>query len=57
MIGNPLLRVHWIGLEKAMNELNFKELIAEKAKEILSDNNFIADLAEKKIRYSLGLNV
>jgi nucleoside-diphosphate-sugar epimerase len=44
-----------IGLEKAMGELNFKELIAEKAKEILSDNNFIKELAEQKVRRSLGL--
>jgi len=43
------------GLEQAMTELNFKELIAQKAKEILSDNNFIKELAEKKVRSSLGL--
>jgi len=45
-----------LGLEKAMEELNFKELIAEKSKQILSDNDFIKDLAEKKVRSSLGLN-
>jgi hypothetical protein len=44
------------GINKAMEELNFKELIAQKAKEILSDNNFIKDLAEKKVRSSLGLH-
>ena len=43
------------GLNKAMEDLGFKELIAEKAKEILSDANFIKDLAEKKVRSSLGL--
>lgn len=43
------------GLNKAMEELGFKELIAQKAKEILSDSNFIKDLAEKKVRSSLGL--
>jgi len=43
------------GLTKAMNELNFKELIALKAKEILSSEDFIKDLAEKKVRSSLGL--
>lgn len=44
------------GLNKAMEELNFKEIIAQKAKEILSDPNFIKDLAEKKVRASLGLS-
>lgn len=43
------------GLNKAMEELGFKEVIAQKAKEILSDANFIKDLAEKKVRSSLGL--
>lgn len=43
------------GLNTAMEELNFHEVIAAKAKEILSDNNFIAELAEEKIRQSLGL--
>lgn len=44
-----------LGLEQAMNELNFKELIAQKAKDLLSNENFIKDLAEKKVRSSLGL--
>src|SRR5690606_8814762 len=44
-----------LGLEQAMTELKFKELIAEKAKEILSNESFIKDLAEKKVRASLGL--
>lgn len=44
-----------LGLEQAMTELNFKEMIAQKAKEILSNENFIKDLAEKKVRSSLGL--
>lgn len=43
------------GLTIAMEELNYKEMIAQKAKELLSDNNFIAELAEKKVRASLGL--
>ena len=43
------------GLDLAMKELGFKELIAQKAKEILSDNDFIKDLAERKVRASLGL--
>jgi hypothetical protein len=38
-----------------MTELNFKELIAQKAKELLSSENFIKDLAERKVRSSLGL--
>jgi len=45
-----------LGLEKAMEELNFKELIAQKAKELLSNDTFIRDLAEKKVRSSLGLS-
>lgn len=45
------------GLEIAMEELNFKELIAQKAKELLSSENFIKDLAEKKVRSSLGLPI
>jgi len=43
------------GLEKAMNKLNIKEIIADKAKEMLSDNNYLKDLADAKIRASLGL--
>jgi hypothetical protein len=44
-----------IGLDKAMTEMGFSEIIAAKAKEILSSNDFIAELAEAKIRASLGL--
>ena len=43
------------GLEKAMDELNFKEVIADKAKELLSNPDFISDIAEAKVRSSLGL--
>lgn len=43
------------GVGKAMEELNFKELIAEKAKEMLSNSDLIKDLAEEKVRSSLGL--
>ena len=43
------------GIEKAMTELNFKELIAEKAKELLKSDNLIQELAEAKVRSSLGL--
>ncbi len=43
------------GLTKAMEELGFKEMIAGKAKEILSNNDFISELAEAKVRSSLGL--
>lgn len=43
------------GMTKAMEDLNFKEMIAEKAKEILSSDNFIKELAENKVRSSLGL--
>ena len=38
-----------------MTELNFKELIAEKAKELLKSDNLIQELAEAKVRSSLGL--
>jgi len=44
------------GLNKAMEELGFKEVVAEKAKELLSDPDFIKDLAYKKVRSSLGLS-
>jgi len=43
------------GLDKAMKELNFTELVAAKAKELLSEPNYIAELAEAKVRSSLGL--
>lgn len=43
------------GLDLAMKELNFKELIAKKAAEILNSDNFIKELAEAKVRSSLGL--
>jgi len=43
------------GLQKAMEELNFKEKIAVKAKEILQDDNFITKLAKAKVKESLGL--
>jgi adenosine deaminase len=43
------------GVDIAMKELKFKELIAEKAKEILSDGNFIQELALQKVKASLGL--
>ncbi len=45
------------GLEKAMEELNFKEIIANKAKELLSDDKLIHKLAEEKVRRSLGLAI
>lgn len=38
-----------------MEEMNFTEIIAKKAKEVLSDGNFIQDLAIAKVRSSLGL--
>jgi len=43
------------GVETAMEEMNFKELIAKKTKLLLSENNFISELAEAKVRSSLGL--
>ena len=43
------------GINSAMEELNFKELIAEKAKELLRSDNLIQKLAEAKVRSSLGL--
>jgi hypothetical protein len=42
-------------LEIAFEELNIKELIKQKTKELLSADSFIKDLAEKKVRDSLGL--
>jgi hypothetical protein len=43
------------GIEQAMTELNFKEIIANKAKELLKNDNLIHELAEAKVRSSLGL--
>lgn len=43
------------GLGKAMKEMDFTEIIATKAKELLSKDSFITDLAEAKVRSSLGL--
>jgi hypothetical protein len=42
------------GVEKALIELDFKELVAEKTKEILSDGNFVKKIAEQKVRKALG---
>lgn len=44
-----------LGLNQALEEMDFKSLVAAKAKEILSDDGFIRVLAEKKVRASLGL--
>ena len=44
-----------IGIEMALKELDFKKLVAIKAIEILSDGNFIKEVAEKKVLSSLGL--
>lgn len=56
--------VHWNlnyfvdeGVKKALEELDYKTLIANKAKELLSDNDFIAKLAHEKVLRSLGLPV
>lgn len=43
------------GLELAMKKVKLKELIAEKASKILSDDAFIHKLAEEKVKKSLGL--
>ena len=44
------------GIKTAMEDLKFKELIAEKAKEILSNDDFIKELAVAKVKSSLGLH-
>ncbi len=43
------------GVNKAMTELNYTEMIAEKAKELLVDDKFIRDLAQAKVMDALGL--
>jgi len=43
------------GVSKAIEELDFKEIIAKKAKELLQDDDLITQLAEAKVRSSLGL--
>lgn len=42
------------GVETAMEEMNLKEIISNKVKEIMT-TEFISDLAEEKVRASLGL--
>jgi hypothetical protein len=44
------------GLNQGLEEMKFKEMVATKVKEILSDETFLRNLAEKKIKQSLGLN-
>ena len=44
------------GLNKGLEDMGFKELVALKVREVLSDETFLRDLAEKKIKQSLGLN-
>ncbi len=43
------------GIDSAMEELNFKEMIAKKASELLKSDDLIKELAEAKVRSSLGL--
>ncbi len=44
-----------IGLEKAMKEINFEELIYNKCKELLNDQEWLQKIATEKVRSSLGL--
>ena len=39
----------------AMEELGFQQKMVEKAKEILTDGDFIQKLAEESVRKSMGL--
>lgn len=41
--------------EGVLEKMNFKEMVAEKTTEILKNTDFIATLAEAKVRSSLGL--
>ena len=41
--------------ETAMEELGFQQKMVEKAKEILTDGDFIQKLAEESVRKSMGL--
>lgn len=46
-----------LGISEVMQELDFKSIIADKARELLKDDTLIHDLAEAKVRSSLGLNL
>tara|TARA_B100002049_G_C15844750_1_gene276677 strand:- start:140 stop:484 length:345 start_codon:yes stop_codon:yes gene_type:complete len=43
------------GLEIALEDLNYKQMIANKAKELLQTDDFLKQLAEDKIKKFLGL--
>lgn len=42
-------------VKRAIDDLGFKEMVYEKAKELMSEDGFIRELAEKKVKASLGL--
>lgn len=44
------------GIESALKEVDLPELVKQKILRILADKDFVNDLAEKKIRASLGIN-
>lgn len=43
------------GIYKAMIELDFEDLVAEKAKEVLSDKDFLESVAKEIVRKQLNL--
>jgi hypothetical protein len=45
-----------IGVRKALEELNFSEMIFQEAKKILNDPEFLREIAIKKVRASLGVD-
>lgn len=44
-----------LGIQIAFDELDFKRVVADKAKEMMMQDDFINELANAKIRASLGL--
>lgn len=43
------------GVYKALIELNFEDMVCKIAKEILQDENFVYELAKKRVTDSLGI--
>ncbi|RYC69611.1 hypothetical protein [Spirosoma sordidisoli] len=42
-------------VEDILRELNFKEMVARTARKLLSEEGFLRDIAEEKVRQALGL--
>lgn len=54
-LNNAFIKLAKYNKEKFIEDLNLKDLIQEKIKEMLTTDSFIQILAQEKIRRSLGL--